>query len=97
MKIEPQNEQRLVPAVIPEKTLATFIFIWNILADSVRDLKGKLPVNSDKNHRNSIQNFLKMLKTLKNTLKMRKLYNYLYYYLQLLILLPIQLPILLIW
>ena len=75
MKIDPQNEQRLVPAVIPEKTLATFIFIWNILADSVRDLKGKLPVNSDKNHRNSIQNFFKMLKTLKNTLKMRKLYS----------------------
>ena len=48
MKIEPQNEQRLVPAVIPEKTLATFIFIWNILADSVRDLKEQLPVNPGK-------------------------------------------------
>ena len=75
LNIEPLNEKRLVPAVIPEKTLATFIFIWNILADSVRDLKEKLPVNPDKNHRNLIQNFWKMLKRLKNTLKMRKLYN----------------------
>jgi len=57
LNIEPLNEKRLVPAVIPEKTLATFIFIWYILADSVRDLKEKLPVNPDKNYRNSIQNF----------------------------------------
>ena len=29
----------MVPAVIPAKTLATFIFIWNGLADSARERK----------------------------------------------------------
>jgi len=41
LKIESQNEKRFLPAVIPEKTTATFIFIWKKLADSVKDLKCK--------------------------------------------------------
>ena len=42
IKIESPSEKRLLPAVFPEKTLATFIFIWNSLSESVKDFKIEL-------------------------------------------------------
>ena len=42
IKIDSQVEQRLLPVVIPEETLATFIFIWKTLSNSGTDLKYRI-------------------------------------------------------
>ena len=41
MTIEPETQKRIIPSVIPSKTLTTFIFIWYGLPESGTYLKKK--------------------------------------------------------